>query len=261
MSNESLVIYSMNKVGRLIPISNKMILRDISLGFYYGAKIGVLGLNGAGKSTLLRIIAGFEQPSSGQVSLYEHPVAGPGSDRGMVFQDYALFPWMTVRENIAFGPRQKGLPKSRIREITDEYLDMVGLAKFADRFPQQLSGGMKQRVAIARVLANECELLLMDEPFGALDALTREKLQQELLEIWARTRVTIIFVTHSVEEAVLLSDRVVVMTAGPGRIEADIPIGLVRPREVSAIDFNQVRRDITQRLTSHVASKSVALAA
>jgi nitrate ABC transporter ATP-binding subunit len=236
-------------------------LRRVSLNIDKGEFVCLIGASGCGKSTLLRIIAGFEQPSSGQVSLYEHPVAGPGSDRGMVFQDYALFPWMTVRENIAFGPRQKGLPKSRIREITDEYLDMVGLAKFADRFPQQLSGGMKQRVAIARVLANECELLLMDEPFGALDALTREKLQQELLEIWARTRVTIIFVTHSVEEAVLLSDRVVVMTAGPGRIEADIPIGLVRPREVSAIDFNQVRRDITQRLTSHVASKSVALAA
>jgi nitrate ABC transporter ATP-binding subunit len=236
-------------------------LRRVSLNIDKGEFVCLIGASGCGKSTLLRIIAGFEQPSSGQVSLYEHPVAGPGSDRGMVFQDYALFPWMTVRENIAFGPRQKGLPKARIREITDEYLDMVGLAKFADRFPQQLSGGMKQRVAIARVLANECELLLMDEPFGALDALTREKLQQELLEIWARTRVTIIFVTHSVEEAVLLSDRVVVMTAGPGRIEADIPIGLVRPREVSAIDFNQVRRDITQRLTSHVASKSVALAA
>jgi nitrate ABC transporter ATP-binding subunit len=236
-------------------------LRRVSLNIDRGEFVCLIGASGCGKSTLLRIIAGFEQPSSGQVSLYEHPVAGPGSDRGMVFQDYALFPWMTVRENIAFGPRQKGLPKARIREIADEYLDMVGLAKFADRFPQQLSGGMKQRVAIARVLANECELLLMDEPFGALDALTREKLQQELLEIWARTRVTIIFVTHSVEEAVLLSDRVVVMTAGPGRIEADIPIGLVRPREVSAIDFNQVRRDITQRLTSHVASKSVALAA
>lgn len=236
-------------------------LRRVNLNMDKGEFVCLIGASGCGKSTLLRIIAGFEQPSAGQVSLYEHPVAGPGSDRGMVFQDYALFPWMTVRENIAFGPRQKGLPKTRIREITDEYLNMVGLASFADRFPQQLSGGMKQRVAIARVLANECELLLMDEPFGALDALTREKLQQELLEIWARTRVTIIFVTHSVEEAVLLSDRVVVMTAGPGRIEADIPIELVRPREVSAIDFNQVRRDITQRLTSHVASRSVALAA
>jgi nitrate ABC transporter ATP-binding subunit len=236
-------------------------LRRVNLTIDKGEFVCLIGASGCGKSTLLRIIAGFEQPSSGQVSLYEHAVSGPGSDRGMVFQDYALFPWMTVRENISFGPRQKGLPRARIREITDEYLNMVGLAKFAGRFPQQLSGGMKQRVAIARVLANECELLLMDEPFGALDALTREKLQQELLEIWERTRLTIIFVTHSVEEAVLLSDRVVVMTAGPGRIEADIPIELARPREVSAIDFNQVRRDITLRLTSHVATRSVALAA
>ena len=175
----------------------------------------------------------------------------------MVFQDYALFPWMTVRENISFGPRQKGLAKKYIDELTGEYLNMVGLEKFAGRFPHQLSGGMKQRVAIARVLANECELLLMDEPFGALDALTRESLQQELLEIWARTKVTVIFVTHSVEEAVLLSDRVVVMTAGPGRVEADIAIELARPREVSAIDFNQVRRDLTQRLTSHVAPREL----
>ncbi|MEK6591954.1 MAG: ABC transporter ATP-binding protein [Pseudomonadota bacterium] len=236
-------------------------LRRVNLTMDKGEFVCLIGASGCGKSTLLRIIAGFEQPSSGQVSVYEHPVTGPGSDRGMVFQDYALFPWMTVRENISFGPRQKGLPKERIRAITDEYLNMVGLANFSDRFPQQLSGGMKQRVAIARVLANECEVLLMDEPFGALDALTREKLQQELLEIWTRTRVTVIFVTHSVEEAVVLSDRVVVMTAGPGRIEADIPIELARPREVSAIDFNQVRRDITLRLTSHVASRSVALAA
>lgn len=232
-------------------------LRSVNLCIDKGEFVCLIGASGCGKSTLLRIIAGFEQPSSGQVSLYEHAITGPGSDRGMVFQDYALFPWMTVRENIAFGPRQKGLARKYIKEIADEYLNMVGLKEFADRYPMQLSGGMKQRVAIARVLANECEVLLMDEPFGALDALTRESLQQELLEIWARTHVTVIFVTHSVEEAVLLSDRVVVMTAGPGRIEADIPIELARPREVSAIDFNQVRRDITRRLSSHVAPREL----
>ena len=232
-------------------------LRSVNLTIDKGEFVCLIGASGCGKSTLLRIIAGFEQPTSGEVSLYEKAITAPGSDRGMVFQDYALFPWMTVRENISFGPRQKGMAKKYVDEITDEYLTMVGLAKFAKRFPQQLSGGMKQRVAIARVLANECEVLLMDEPFGALDALTRESLQQELLDIWARTRVTVIFVTHSVEEAVLLSDRVVVMTAGPGRIEADIAIELARPREVSAIDFNQVRRDITQRLTSHVAPREL----
>ncbi|MBX9902957.1 MAG: ABC transporter ATP-binding protein [Burkholderiales bacterium] len=232
-------------------------LGRVNLSIDKGEFVCLIGASGCGKSTLLRIIAGFEQPTSGQVDLYEQPVTGPGSDRGMVFQDYALFPWMNVRDNISFGPRQKGMAKKYVAEITDEYLHMVGLEKFADRFPQQLSGGMKQRVAIARVLANECELLLMDEPFGALDAITRESLQLELLEIWARTGVTVIFVTHSVEEAVLLSDRVVVMTAGPGRVEADIAIDLERPREVSAIDFNQVRRDITQRLTSHVVRRDL----
>ena len=232
-------------------------LRSVNLTIDKGEFVCLIGASGCGKSTLLRIIAGFEQPTSGAVSLYENAITAPGSDRGMVFQDYALFPWMTVRENISFGPRQKGMAKKYVDQITDEYLNMVGLAKFAQRFPQQLSGGMKQRVAIARVLANECEVLLMDEPFGALDALTRESLQQELLDIWARTKVTVIFVTHSVEEAVLLSDRVVVMTAGPGRIEVDIAIELARPREVSAIDFNQVRRDITQRLTSHVAPREL----
>ena len=232
-------------------------LRSVNLTIDKGEFVCLIGASGCGKSTLLRIIAGFEQPTSGAVSLYENAITAPGSDRGMVFQDYALFPWMTVRENISFGPRQKGMAKKYVDQITDEYLNMVGLAKFAQRFPQQLSGGMKQRVAIARVLADECEVLLMDEPFGALDALTRESLQQELLDIWARTKVTVIFVTHSVEEAVLLSDRVVVMTAGPGRIEADIAIELARPREVSAIDFNQVRRDITQRLTSHVAPREL----
>jgi ABC-type nitrate/sulfonate/bicarbonate transport system ATPase subunit len=232
-------------------------LSHVNLTIDKGEFVCLIGASGCGKSTLLRIIAGFERPTAGVVSLYENAITGPGSDRGMVFQDYALFPWMTVRHNISFGPRQKGLAKKYVDEITAEYLNMVGLAKFADRFPHQLSGGMKQRVAIARVLANECELLLMDEPFGALDALTRESLQQELLEIWARTKVTVIFVTHSVEEAVLLSDRVVVMTAGPGRIEADVPIELTRPRDVPAIDFNQVRRDITQRLTSHVAPREL----
>jgi len=236
-------------------------LARVNLSIDKGEFVCLIGASGCGKSTLLRIIAGFEKPTGGQVALYDNPVMGPGSGRGMVFQDYALFPWMTVRDNISFGPRQKGMAKKQVTEITDEYLRMVGLEKFADRFPQQLSGGMKQRVAIARVLANECEVLLMDEPFGALDAITRESLQQELLEIWVRTGVTIIFVTHSVEEAVLLSDRVVVMTAGPGRIEADIAIDLPRPRDVSSIEFNQVRRDLTQRLTSHVVRRELTAAA
>lgn len=230
-------------------------LRDINLTVTKGEFVCLIGASGCGKSTLLRIIAGFETASAGTVDMHDTPITGPEPERGMVFQDFALFPWLTVRENIGFGPRQSGVSKEELTEISGRYTDMVGLTKFADYYPSQLSGGMKQRVAIARVLANNCEVLLMDEPFGALDALTREQMQQELLEIWQRTKVTVIFVTHSVEEAVLLADRVVVMTAGPGRVEADVPIDLSRPREVSAIDFNQVRRDITQLLTSHIAAK------
>jgi ABC-type nitrate/sulfonate/bicarbonate transport system ATPase subunit len=230
-------------------------LHHANLNINKGEFVCLIGASGCGKSTLLRIIAGFEQPTSGDVRVYDAPITGPGSDRGMVFQDYALFPWMTVRDNIAFGPKQKNA--KNVKELTDEYLDMVGLTKFADRYPYQLSGGMKQRVAIARVLANEAHILLMDEPFGALDALTREQLQDELLEIWARTHVTILFVTHSVEEATLLSDRVVVMTAGPGRIESDNRVSLSRPRDVSAADFNGVRRNLTERLTSHVSRRQL----
>ena len=252
---------SVRDVSKTFTIGEERIeaLHHVSLDVQKGEFVCLIGASGCGKSTLLRIIAGFEKPSSGDVRVYDAPIGGPGSDRGMVFQDYALFPWMTVRQNIAFGPRQKNLKNAN--DIASQYLEMVGLGKFADRFPYQLSGGMKQRVAIARVLANEASILLMDEPFGALDALTREQLQDELLEIWARTKVTILFVTHSVEEATLLADRVVVMTAGPGRIESDNRVRLARPREVSAQDFNDVRRSLTERLTSHVRRRALRPAA
>ena len=226
---------------------------DVSIGA--GEFVCLIGASGCGKSTLLRIVAGFEEPTTGEVQVDGKLVAGPGSDRGMVFQDYALFPWMTVRQNIGFGPRQRQLPRKEIEEVADEFVRLVGLERFADRYPSQLSGGMKQRVAIARVLANNASTLLMDEPFGALDALTREQLQGELQQIWTRTGVTVIFVTHSVEEAVLLADRVLVMSAGPGRIVNDIAIDLPRPRDVSSPEFNAVRRDVAQRLTSHLAPK------
>jgi NitT/TauT family transport system ATP-binding protein len=228
-------------------------LAPIDLTIPQGEFVCMIGASGCGKSTLLRIIAGFEEPTTGDASIYGKPITGPGSDRGMVFQDYALFPWMTVRQNIGFGPRQRQLPREQITRTTDEFVRMVGLERFADRYPNQLSGGMKQRVAIARVLANNANMLLMDEPFGALDALTREQLQRELLQIWERTGVTTIFVTHSVEEAVLLADRVVVMSAGPGRIDSDFRIELARPRDVSSPEFNALRRDVARRLTSHLA--------
>ena len=247
-------ILSIDHVGKTFQVGANTVeaLRDANLSIDKGEFICLIGASGCGKSTLLRIIAGFETASSGTASMYGTPITGPGPERGMVFQDFALFPWLTVRENIGFGPKQKGLLGAGLRDVAARYMEMVGLTKFADYYPAQLSGGMKQRVAIARVLANECEVLLMDEPFGALDALTREKLQQDLLDIWEKTRVTVIFVTHSVEEAVFLSSRVVVMTAGPGRIERDELIALARPRDVSAPDFNGVRRQITKMLTSHV---------
>jgi len=229
---------------------------DVTIG--EGEFVCLIGASGCGKSTLLRLIAGFDEPSTGDVTSGGKPITGPGSDRGMVFQDYALFPWMTVRQNIGFGPRQRQLPRKEIAEIANEFVRLVGLERFADRYPSQLSGGMKQRVAIARVLANNAQVLLMDEPFGALDALTREQLQGELLQIWKRTGVTIIFVTHSVEEAVLMADRVLVMSAGPGRIENDIVIDLPRPRDVSSPEFNAVRRDVARRLTSHLAPSRTA---
>src|SRR5476651_312418 len=227
-------------------------LAHVDVSIAQGEFVCLIGASGCGKSTLLRIVAGFEEPTTGNVSVHGKPIIGPGSDRGMVFQDYALFPWMTVRENIGFGPRQRKLPQGEVQGITNEFLKMVGLERFADRYPSQLSGGMKQRVAIARVLANDANILLMDEPFGDLDALTREQLQHELLQIWTRTGVTAIFVTHSVEEAVLLADRVLVMSAGPGRIESDFRINLARPRDVSSPEFNALRRDIARRLTSHL---------
>ena len=227
-------------------------LRGINLTISKGEFVCLLGASGCGKSTLLRIVAGFEHATRGSVAVYGFDVDKPGRDRGMVFQDYALFPWLTVQENISFGPRHQGRSKKDADEVTERFLAMVGLTSFAERYPHQLSGGMKQRVAIARVLANDTDILLMDEPFGALDALTRSKLQEELIDIWRTTKLTVIFVTHSVEEAVLLADRVVVMSAGPGRVDSEIEIGLERPRDVSSPEFNALRRDVTRRLTSHI---------
>ncbi|MBC7577281.1 MAG: ABC transporter ATP-binding protein, partial [Tardiphaga sp.] len=214
----------------------------------------LIGASGCGKSTLLRLIAGFETPSTGTLAMDGRPIAGPGPDRGMVFQDYALFPWLTVRENIGFGPKHRGIASKMVAELSEKFMKMVGLSAFADRYPHELSGGMKQRVAIARVLTNDTDILLMDEPFGALDALTRGKLQEELVDIWRSTGLTVIFVTHSVEEAVMLADRVIVMTAGPGRIDCEMDIDLPRPRDVASPEFNILRRDVTRRLTSHLAS-------
>jgi NitT/TauT family transport system ATP-binding protein len=231
-------------------------LRDVNLTISKGEFVCLIGASGCGKSTLLRIMAGFETSTSGVARMWSKPITEPGPDRGMVFQDYALFPWLTVRDNIAFGPTERSRPKNEIRDKVENFIELVGLRKFAEAFPHQLSGGMKQRVAIARVLANDAEVVLMDEPFGALDAMTRERLQEELLDIWQRTGLTVVFVTHSIEEAIYLSDRVVVMTPAPGKIESDNAIALTRPRDVSAPDFNEIRRLLAGKLHSHHGRKA-----
>ncbi len=231
-------------------------LRDAHLRVSKGEFVCLIGASGCGKSTLLRIVAGFEQATRGSVLMWGKPIEGPAPDRGMVFQDYGLFPWLTVRGNIAFGPTSRGRPAAEIRETVEHFVNLVGLQRFADAYPHQLSGGMKQRVAIARVLANDAQMVLMDEPFGALDAMTRERLQDELLDIWQRTGLTVLFVTHSIEEAIFLADRVVVMSPGPGRIESQMEITLPRPRDVVAPDFNDIRRELSLRLHSHHARKA-----
>jgi NitT/TauT family transport system ATP-binding protein len=253
-----LPILDLRGVGKTYELNGQKIeaLRDASLTVRKGEFVCLIGASGCGKSTLLRIVAGFEPPSAGQALMWDRPVGGPAPDRGMVFQDYGLFPWLTVRQNIGFGPSSRGLPKKEVRDTVECFVAMVGLARFADAYPHQLSGGMKQRVAIARVLANDAEMVLMDEPFGALDAMTRERLQDELLEIWQRTRLTVLFVTHSIEEAIFLADRVVVMEPGPGRIASEHAIMLPRPRDVASPEFNEVRRDLSARLHSHHARQA-----
>ena len=231
-------------------------LHDAHLRVRKGEFVCLIGASGCGKSTLLRIVAGFETPTRGQALMWTMPIAGPGPERGMVFQDYALFPWLTVRGNIGFGPAARGRPAAEVKDTVERFIALVGLQRFAEAYPHQLSGGMKQRVAIARVLANDAELVLMDEPFGALDAMTRERLQDELLAIWQRTGLTVLFVTHSIEEAVFLADRIVVMSPGPGRIESEVIVPLPRPRSVVAPEFNELRRNLAQRLHSHHARKA-----
>jgi NitT/TauT family transport system ATP-binding protein len=257
MAEAPLPILDIRNVSKTFSLQGQRIdaLRGASLTIKRGEFICVIGASGCGKSTLLRIVAGFETATSGEILMWGKPVDGPMPSRGMVFQDYGLFPWLSVRGNIAFGPVSRKRPKTEIRDTVERYVELVGLQRFADAFPHQLSGGMKQRVAIARVLANEAEVVLMDEPFGALDAMTRERLQAELLELWQRTGLTVIFVTHSIEEAIVLADRIVVMSPGPGRIDSVHDVTLPRPRDVADHAFADVRRMISGHLHSHLAPK------
>ncbi|QCI64603.1 ABC transporter ATP-binding protein [Phreatobacter stygius] len=258
MAESKTPIVEIRQVSKVFQLQDQTIhaLSDANLSIRKGEFVCLIGASGCGKSTLLRIIAGFEAPSAGKALMWGRPIGGPEPTRGMVFQDYALFPWLSVRDNIGFGPQSRGLPRSVVRETVDKFIELVGLSKFANAYPHQLSGGMKQRVAIARVLANDAEVVLMDEPFGALDAMTRERLQDELLDIWQRTGLTVVFVTHSIEEAIFLSNRVVVMTPGPGRIESDNALQLARPRDVSSPAFNDIRRVLGAKLHSHHGKKA-----
>jgi NitT/TauT family transport system ATP-binding protein len=228
-------------------------LVNIDLRIEEGEFVCLLGPSGCGKSTLLKIIAGLIPATSGRIAINGEPVSGPGPERAVVFQDYALFPWMTVRDNVEFGLEARKLPVAERHEISSRLLKVVGLSDFADRFPHHLSGGMKQRVSIARALAVDPSLLLMDEPFGALDAQTRHVLQDELLRIWREYRKTVVFVTHSIEEAIYLSDRIVVMTARPGRVKQIVTVPEARPRDMASIDMNQRQREVRAVLGEEIA--------
>jgi NitT/TauT family transport system ATP-binding protein len=208
-------------------------LADISFKTHRREFVCVIGPSGCGKSTLIRILAGLEWPTTGEVLLDGKPVAGAGADRGMVFQGYTLFPWLTVKKNVMFGLKMNGLSSGQAEREALQWLDLVGLARFAEAYPHQLSGGMKQRVAIARALANRPRILLMDEPFGALDAQTRAKMQAYLLDIWRNIDITILFITHDLDEAIFLADRILVLKANPGEVEELIEVPVPRPRAAS----------------------------
>ncbi|MBY5973417.1 ABC transporter ATP-binding protein [Ferrimonas balearica] len=220
--------------------SSVQALKNVSLDIKAGEMVSVLGPSGCGKTTLLNICAGFLAQTEGKVRMNGHEVAGPGPERGMVFQKGALFEWMSVRKNVEFGPRMKGMPKAERDAITDHLLEIVGLQDFKEKAVYELSGGMQQRVALARCLANEPDVILMDEPLGALDALTREKMQGLVLKLWKETGKTVILITHSVEEALLLGERLIVMAPRPGRIHKEYRLPFAE-RGVNA-DLRQVKK-------------------
>ncbi|KAB2849511.1 MAG: ABC transporter ATP-binding protein [Hyphomicrobiaceae bacterium] len=226
-------------------------LMPIELSIAENELVVLLGPSGCGKSTLLRIVAGLDRPSSGRVNLDGREVKEAGADRGMVFQSYTLFPWLTVEQNVCFGLRERGLPAAEQRAIAASFIARVGLKGFEHHYPRQLSGGMQQRTAIARALANGPELLLLDEPFGALDNQTRALMQELLLKIWEDERKTVIFVTHDIEEAIFLGSRVLVMTARPGRIKADIAVPLPHPRHYTmktSPEFSELKARLTEEI-------------
>ena len=228
-------------------------LAPIDLTIAAGEFVVVVGPSGCGKSTLLYMLAGFSKPTDGEIRIGVEPISAPDIDRGMVFQSYALFPWLTVVGNVEFGLERKGIPKRERRDIALGFLRTVGLRDFADKHVGELSGGMKQRVAIARAFATEPSIIFMDEPFGALDALTRRFLQKELLRIRLQFRTTVVFITHSVPEAIFLADRIIVMTARPGRVKSEIEVTLAQPRDITSDAFRDVERRIYNDLDDELA--------
>lgn len=227
--------------------SNQVIAVDrVSFHVDHGEFVCIVGPSGCGKSTVMNAIAGFERPTEGHVSVGGEMVTKPGADRGMVFQQPTLFPWKTVRGNVAHGPRMAGKSNKQANEIADQLIEMVGLARFATALPHTLSGGMQQRTAIARALANRPRVLLMDEPFGALDAQTRSMMQENLLDLWSEIGATVLFITHDIDEAIFLADRVLVMSASPGRVLKDLSVDLRRPRDPDIIlsqQFIDLKKD------------------
>jgi NitT/TauT family transport system ATP-binding protein len=229
-------------------------LQGIDLEIADGEFAALLGPSGCGKSTLLNLLAGFEATTAGDLKVYGSPVSKPGPDRAVVFQEAALFPWLNVWENVMFGPRVQGLPLEKYEAKANETLKLVGLENFKEHLPVQLSGGMRQRVGIARVLVMEPKLLLMDEPFGALDAQTRLTMQQLLLDVWQALKKTVVFVTHDIDEAILLADTIYVMSARPGRIATRIPVELPRPRNLDTltdVHFNEMKKRIMHEMRGH----------
>lgn len=239
------------------------VLKDINMAIKRGEFICAVGASGSGKSTLLRQIAGLDSPSSGEVRIDGLRVAGPGPDRGMVFQHYTLYPWMTVQQNAEFGLKLQGMTKSQRREKASYYLNVVGLAPFAKALPKELSGGMKQRVAIARALASEPKVLLMDEPFGALDVHTRESMHEFMLDLWRRTGITVFMITHDVEEAVFLSNRIYALGARPGTVRKELVVNL--PERTHRIKrhaiFHDYRDELMDLMRKHGQEAMAAIAA
>jgi NitT/TauT family transport system ATP-binding protein len=231
------VVLEVKNLGKVFdsPQGQTVALRNIHFKTHRREFVCVIGPSGCGKSTLIRILAGLESHTSGEVLLDGKPVEGPGPDRGMVFQGYTLFPWLTVKKNVMFGPEMNGHGKHEAEREALQWLDLVGLSKFVDAYPHQLSGGMKQRVAIARALANQPRILLMDEPFGALDAQTRAKMQAHLLDIWKNIDITVLFITHDLDEAIFLADRILVLKAHPGEVQELIEVPVPRPRHAGQL--------------------------